>query len=329
MRVNIRYAGICHPKVYTEDQLTANGDPLPGAVPRENGPTCNLILDSFFETFLGGSGLSSRADLLQFVQASAETTDPAPGDTSVSPLGTGRLPLSGGASSFSIVGNKIVQRLQYRGTKGQVQGTVGKLAIFKDATGGAPMAASRVKDSGGDPTVLPLGANDYLYVDWIFETTINLTPTTGVITVPVEGDYNYELKPAAWNSLSGTAGSSSALACFSTVARGISAFGLNLVRAYGNNSLGSVSGLPSGAFLDFINPIVAPYVAGSKEIDIEYYATEADINISGGIGSIAIFNSGSPLGGWQISFAKTTDGSKLNKLNTKEFRLTMTYVFSR
>lgn len=333
MRVNIEYAGICHPKVYTEDQLAPNGDPLPGAVPRSFGPHSNLLLENFYETFLTGTGGNpSRAALLQHVQASGETTAPAAGDSSVAPLGTGRLPLYSPAGTASIVGNKIVQTRQYRGTKGQVQGTVGKLALFKDPSGGAPMAASLVKDSGGTPTVLPLGANDYLYVDWIFETTINLTPATGVITVPGEGDYNFELKPAAWNAIAVNAGEQNALACFSTVATRSSALGFNLIRAYSSNGLGAVTGVPStaGGFLDLINFTAAPYVAGSKELDIEYYATEADLNVAGGIGSVALYSSGSgPQGGWQISFAKTTDSSKLNKINTKELRLTMTYAFSR
>jgi hypothetical protein len=299
MRVNIQYAGICHPKVYTEDQLAPNGDPLPGAIPRSNGPHSNLLLDSFYEAFLSGS--TSRANLLQYVQASTETTAPAPGDTSVTPLGTGRLPYYSLAATASIVGNKIVQTAQYRGTKGQVQGTVGKLALFQNASGGAPMAASLVKDSGGSPTVLPLGANDYLYVDWIFETTIELTPATGVLTVPGEGDYNFELKPAVWNA----ANTLNSLACFSTFASRSTALGFNQLRAYSSNSLGAVTGLPSatGGAVDLLNSVPAAYVAGSKELDIEYYGTEADVNISGGIGSVALFHSSTVQGGWQISFA--------------------------
>lgn len=332
MKVAVQYRGFCNPKIYTEDQLAPNGDPLPGAVPRTNGPACNLLLERFYTVFLsgvgdGGTTNPTRASLLSYVQASPETTDPAPGDTSVTPLGTGRLPLYTPACTASISGNKIIQTLQYRGTKGQVQGTVGKFALFQNSTGGTPNAASRVKDSGGSPTTLPLGPNDYCYVDWIFETTVNLTPVTGVVTIEDEGDYNFELKPAAWNDIASYA-SQNPLACYSSAGGRVSALGFNLVRAYSTQTLGAVTATPSSSFLDVVAGTPASYVAGSRELDIEYYATEADLNVAGGIGAIGIWSSGGVRGGWQMSFAKTTDGSKLNKINTKEFRPVITYAFT-
>jgi len=328
MKLAVQYRGFCNPKIYTEDQLAPNGDPLPGAVPRTNGPTHNLLLNNFYESFLGGAGGTnpSRAQLLSFVQASDETTTPAPGDTSVNPIGTGRLPVYAPACTAAIVGNKIVQTIQYRGTKGQIQGTVGKFALFKDASGGNPNAASRVKDSGGFPTTLPLGANDYCYVDWIFETTINLTSDIGVVTIESEGSFNFELKPAIWNSIANY-GLLNSLACHSAASRA-NALGFNLLRAYSGQTLGAVTGVPSGTNMDLVNTTPAAYVANSRQLDIEYYATEADLNISGGIGSILLINSSTASGGWQMSFAKTTDGSKLNKINTKEFRPVITYAFT-
>lgn len=332
MKIAVQYRGFCNPKIYTEDQLAPNGDPLPGAVPRTNGPTSNLLLERFYTVFLsgvgdGGATNPSRGSLLSYVQASPETTDPTPGDTSVAPMGTGRLPLYTPACTASISGNKIIQALQYRGTKGQVQGTVGKFAIFQNSTGGTPNASSRVKDSGGSPTTLPLGANDYCYVDWIFETTVNLTPVTGVVAIGGEGSYNFELKPAAWNDIS-TYASQNPLACYSNTASRTSALGFNLVRAYSTQTLGGVTATPSGGFLDLVAGTPASYVSASRELDVEYYATEEDLNVAGGIGAVGIWGSGGARGGWQMSFAKTTDGSKLNKLNTKEFRPVITYAFT-
>jgi hypothetical protein len=262
------------------------------------------------------------------VQASDETTTPEPGDTSANPIGTGRLPLYTPACTASVVGNKIIQTLQYRGTKGQVQGTVGKFLIYQNASGGNPHASSRVKDSGGAPTTLPLGANDYCYVDWIFETTVNLTPATGVIAVTgtSEGSYNYTLKPAYWNNIA-SFGSSNSLACYSIATR-TQALGYNMLRAFNTQTLGDVAAAPVGTVLDLLGGTPAAYVANSRELDVEYYATEADLNVAGGIGSIVLTNSATFAGGWQISFSKTTDGSKLNKLNTKEFRPVMTYAFT-
>lgn len=336
MLIPLAYAGRVRTRVYREDQLDNYGDPLHGACPRwDSGFNTNLLLESFYEQFISGIGLggtannSNRAQLLQYVQASSETAAPAAGDNSITPLGTGRLQRASGAETLAYTGNKIIQTLQYRSTKGQVQGTVGKVALYPNLTGGVPSAASLVKDSGGAETTLPLGANDYFYVDWRFETTVSHTPINGVVTVPGEGDYNYSILPAYWNT-AGADGDLNPLACYSALAHAGAGNGLgfNILRAYTGQNLGPVTGGPAGTSDQIFVNGYSSYTAGSKQRDIIFNGSEANLNLSGGIGSILLLNS-SASAGYQISFAKTTDGSKLQKLNTKQFNFILTLLFTR
>lgn len=334
MLIPLAYAGRVRTRVYREDQLDNYGDPLHGACPRwDSGFNTNLLLESFYEQFISGIGLggtannSNRAQLLQYVQASSETAAPAAGDNSITPLGTGRLQRASGAETLAYTGNKIIQTLQYRSTKGQVQGTVGKVALYPNLTGGVPSAASLVKDSGGAETTLPLGANDYFYVDWRFETTVSHTPINGVVTVPGEGDFNYSILPAYWNTAGGN-GELSSLACYSATAHAGAGLGFNALRVFSSQTLGAVTSGPSGTNDLIVGSSLSAYTAGSKERDLIFSGSEANLNIPGGIGSMLIYSlSGSA--GYQISFAKTTDGSKLNKINTKQLNLILTLLFTR
>jgi hypothetical protein len=320
------YFGQLRYRVFRDEQLAPNGDPIAPAV-FDSGFQNNLILNTFYDKSCSGTGSdtanASRAQLLGYMAASTETTGPTATDNSLgaSQINT-RFARYSPADTFTVSGNKLIQTQQYRTTKGQVQGTVGKVAIFESLTGGTMNVASLIKDEGGVPTTLPLGPNDYLYVDWKVETTVNLTPVTGTIVVPTEGTFNYELKPAYWNALG-----SSPLACINGVSRANNGLGYDRVIAY-TGGLGAVTAGPSGSSeqLD-ITPTAAPYTSGSKQRGFTYTAGEPGFNLAGGVRSLRFSNS-SGGGGYQISFSRTTDGAPLNKINTKKLIIAMTWAFS-
>lgn len=320
------YFGQLRYRVFRDEQLAPNGDPIAPAV-FDSGFQNNLILNTFYDKFCSGTGSgvsnASRVQLLGYMAASTETTAPAATDSSLgaSQIGT-RFAWYSPADTFTVSGNKIIQTQQYRTTKGQVQGTVGKVAIFEGPTGGTMNVASLIKDEGGAPTTLPLGPNDYLYVDWKVESTVNLTPVTGTIVVPTEGTFNYELKPAYWNTTG-----SNPLACINVVSRANNGLGYDRVTAF-TGGLGDVTAGPSGS-AEALNttPTAAPYTSGSKQRGFTYTAGEPNFNLAGGVRSL-MFNNSSASAGYQISFSRTTDGAPLNKINTKQLIIAMTWAFS-
>lgn len=320
------YFGQLRYRVFRDEQLAPNGDPLAPAV-FDSGFQNNQILNTFYDKSCSGAGSdtanASRAQLLGYMAASTETTAPAATDSSLgaSQVGT-RFARYPPADTFTVSGNKIIQTQQYRTTKGQVQGTVGKVAIFESLTGGTMNVASLIKDEGGAPTTLPLGPNDYLYVDWKVESTVNLTPVTGTIVVPTEGTFNYELKPAYWNNPT-----SNPLACINGVSRANGGLGYDQVAAF-TGGLGDVTAGPSGSS-EYLNttPTAAPYTSGSKQRGFTYTAGEPNFNLAGGVRSL-MFKSSGGSAGYQISFSRTTDGAPLNKTATKQLIIAMTWAFS-
>lgn len=330
MLIKSHFHGQFRTRVLQEHMLDENGNHLPGAQPVwDSGFNCNIILDNFFTKFISDSvNNKSRRDLISHLVASEDTTAPGAGDTSITQLGT-RIALTFNVWSAEIIGNKIVQTVNFRGGKGQIQGTVGKVAIFDAASDGTMVVSSLIKDSEGVPITLPLGELDYFYVSWKVESTINLSDVTGVINVPGQGDFNFVMRPCYWNDLSNN-GFNNSLACICGHARPNSAVGFSRIFAYSTQVLGSVTGGPS----DGVPPVsmeqsnAEPYVSGLKERDYSYLAGEGDFYFPGGIGSIVLCNPFS-LAGYQISFSKVSDGSKLPKINTRELNLVMTYAFSR
>lgn len=320
------YFGQLRYRVFRDEQLAPNGDPIAPAV-FDSGFQNNLILNTFYDKFCSGTGADAvnptRDQLTAYMAASSETTAPTAGDTTLgaSQIGTRLGEYEPGATATSS-GEKLIQTKQFRSTKGQVQGTVGKVAMFQGLTGGTMNVASLIKDEAGDPTTLPLGPNDYLYVDWKVETTVSHTPVMGTVVVAGEGTFNYVLKPAYWNAFS-----RSPLACLSSAARADNGQGYNLITAY-SGDLGAVTAGPSGSSEQLIiTPTAAPYTSGSKQRGFTYTAGEPNFNLAGGVRSL-MFNNYGGSAGYQISFSRTTDGAPLNKINTKQLIIAMTWAFS-
>lgn len=159
-------------------------------------------------------------------------------------------------------------------------------------------------------------------MDWKVESTVNLTPVTGTIVVPTEGTFNYELKPAHWNNTG-----PNPLACINGVSLASNGLGYNRVTAF-TGGLGDVTAGPSGSSAQLIiTPTAASYTSGSKQRGFTYTAGEPDFNLAGGVRSL-LFHNSSGSAGYQISFSRTTDGAPLNKINTKQLIIAMTWAFS-
>ena len=321
------YFGQLRYRVFRDEQLAPNGDPIAPAV-FDSGFQNNLILNTFYDKFCSGTGADAanpptRDQLTAYMAASSETTAPTAGDTTLgaSQIGT-RFGEYTPAATATSSGEKLIQTKQFRSTKGQVQGTVGKVAIFQGPTGGTMNVASLIKDEAGDPTTLPLGPNDYLYVDWKVETTVSHTPVTGTVAVAGEGTFNYLLKPAYWNVFW-----LSPLACLTSAARADNGQGYTRISAY-SGDVGAVTAGPSGSGLQLnVLSVASAYTSGSKQRQYTFTAGEPDLNVAGGVRSL-LFNNSAGSAGYQISFSRTTDGAPLNKINTKQLIIAMTWAFS-
>lgn len=342
MRIHRKIEGYLRFRIFTRDDhaaaidsdgdevLTLKDDAAPSI---DTGFNKQIITDAFFERWLSGTGDKNRSELFRYMGVGTGTAAATAADTTITQLGT-RMSIFPAACTISAVSPKIIQTLQFRSTQGQYIGTISECAIFEELTGGQTMMRSLIKDSGGTPVALPLGAMDFLYVDWKTETTINLSDVDSVVNIAGRGDYNCKLRPMFWNDLDSTPSESSGN-IFAAVARNTragNAFGFSAMRAFTSQTLTAINSGPSGSFDSSTQRILDPYVPNSKQRAVTYIADVSKFNTAGGFGSIAIYEfvqSGMRSAGYQISFSRVSDGAKVLKDNTFEFRIKITYSFSR
>lgn len=342
MRIHQKIEGFLRFRKFTRDDhiatLDENGDEVltlkEDAQPAlDTGFNKQVITDAFFELWLGGTGNKNRSDLFRYMGVGTGSAAAAPGDTTITQLGT-RMSTFPAACSISAVSPKIIETLQFRSTQGQYIGTISECAIFEALTGGQTMMRSLIKDSGGTPVALPLGAMDFLYVDWKTETTINLADVDSVVNVPGQGDYNCKLRPMYWNDIESTPSENSGniFAAVARSTRASNAFGFAAMRAFTSQTLAAITSGPTGSFDSSTTFLLDPYVANSKQRAVTYIADVSKFNTAGGFGSIAIYEfitSGMRSAGYQISFSRVSDGAKILKDNTFEFRIKITFSFGR
>lgn len=311
-----------------KEDLDDDGNPLPDINPRlDTGFTPNLITDGFFEQFLGG--VSSGDDLTKYIQCGTGTTSPANGDVSITPLGPRAVLFS---RAWSTTSNEITCTSEFRFTQGAVVGTVSEVGIFQNSSGGSTMMRSLIKDVGGTPTTITLTSIDYLYITWRVKSTVNLSNTTGTMTI-AGVSYNYTLKPCLWNE--GVSTGAGIFCPLTTRSFNIGpSTGLIGLLAYGSQTLGNVTTLPSAAEgelnLSPIDPTLSAYVSSSKQRKLTWSIADSQGNVAGGIGSLAACAvSPNTTGGYQISFAAVSGGGKIPKDNTKTLTLSLTFTWSR
>lgn len=326
MRVHTKFNGELSFQVWGVDSLDTEGNPLPGAKPKQETPfQPQIITDAFFETWLNGTFVN-KTDLFGYCAVGNGATAATAADTTISQVGT-RFALFSGDYAYSTTGSTITQTVGFRTTQGQIIGIISEVGLFSASTGGQTMMRSLIKDGGGTPTTLTLTSMDFLYVRWRVTSTVNLSDVTGTISIGGVS-YNYALRPCFWNNLpsAGSVGSS----IFLPVANGSnvnSYLGVGSCNAYATQTLGAVTSLPGGAGSAGTAFSTNTYTASSKQRKLTYKWNITQGNTGSGIGAITVHNAS--FSGYQISFAAVSGGGTIPKDNTKEFTIGITFSFGR
>lgn len=325
--IHTRFSGELAFQVWGAESLDENGNPLPGAKPKQElDYQPQMITDAFFETWLNGA-IDTRADLFSQMGVGNGTTAAAATDTTISQIGT-RFASFNSVVTYSVSGNEITQTNQYRTTQGQIIGTISEVGLFRNPTGGLTMMRSLIKDVGGTPTTLTLTSMDFLYVNWKVKSVVNLSDVTGVINLGGV-NYNYVLRPCFWNSGLGTGNVNTApFAGLCTTSNVSAALGFQTVSARPTQTLGSVTSTPGGGGFSGQLFSTNTYTAGTKQRKMTYKWNITEGNTGSGIGSVTLTNSIS-YAGYQVSFSAVSGGGTIPKDNTKELTLGFTFSYGR
>lgn len=325
--IHTRFSGELAFQVWGAESLDEDGNPLPGAKPKQElDYQPQMITDAFFETWLDGTA-AARSDLFSQMGVGNGTVPAAASDTTISQVGT-RFASFNSVVTYSVSGNEITQTNQYRTTQGQIIGTISEVGLFGNSTGGLTMMRSLIKDVGGTPTTLTLTSMDFLYVNWKVKSVVNLSDVTGVISLGGV-DYNYVLRPCFWNSGLFTGSVSTApFAGLCSASNVVSALGYNQASARATQTLGSVTSTPGGSSFGGQIFSTNTYTAGTKQRKMTYKWNISEGNTGSGIGSVTLTNLSSSAG-YQISFAAVSGGGTIPKDNTKELTLGFTFSYGR
>jgi hypothetical protein len=283
-----------------------------------------VMTNAFFEAYLGGT--FSRAQLLAWAAVGTGTADAAPGDTTITQHGV-RAEAQSQESSASIAGNVITQRIQYRWAQGAITTPITEAALFAASSGGLTMVRSRLKDPLGVPTTIPVTAFDALYLTWEADSIVNLSDITSVVNYGGEA-YNVTARPMYWTSdaTAPPTNASNPFLAFSGANNPSQRLGFSSAQIYSTQTLGAVTAGPGGAGANASSSASAAYTAGSKALLISHTWSSAVGNALGGIGCASVYQPNTSAG-YQLRFAKVSDGSKLPKDETLQFRLDLTLTY--
>lgn len=254
---------------------------------------CNNLIHNAGLDFIG---TGTAATATGFCRASTNTDEPLVTDTSLantlgSASGAGTMvpTNSGGTPEWFYQMERV-----YTFAIGAVVGNVSKFGFFSAATGGTMFSSALTKDPVGDPTPIPVGASDQLFVTWQLRKYISITPVTGSIDISFDGaptSVSYEIKPA-------NLGSTSPQYYFSAPSSAAPSAAAYL---YESQALGGVTGAPVGSGLT-IPAVLSSYQAGSYYRDMTFNAGTSQGNFSTGIGAATYGGSGLATNGYQVSF---------------------------
>ncbi|RTL03516.1 hypothetical protein EKK58_12875 [Candidatus Dependentiae bacterium] len=327
MQVHTKFNGELSFQVWAAESLDEQGNPLPGALPKQETPfQPQIITDAFFETWLNDT--AARLGLFSYCAMGNGTLAATASDTTISQVST-RFPVHTSGTLYTVGANTITQTIEYRSTQGQVIGVVSEVGLFGSSTGGQTMMRSLIKDAGGAATSLTLTSMDFIYVKWRVTATVNTSDVTGVINIGGV-NYNYTLRPCHWNlDLTNNTTTSNPFAVVSNATGVNSYLGFSSASAYATQTLGSITSGPGGSQYPGWAFSTNSYTAGTKQRKMTYKWNIDQGNIGSGIGSITIgYNAGLRIG-YQISFAATSDGATIPKDDTKEFTLGITFSYGR
>ena len=295
-----------------------------GAVVWDSGFHLQVMTDAFFEAYLGGT--LQRRTLLSWAGVGTGLAEASPGDTTITQHGV-RAEAQSIESSASVAGNVITQRVQYRWAQGAITVPISEAALFAAASGGLTMVRSRLKDPGGVPTTIPVTAFDALYLTWEVDSVVNLSDVTSVVNYGGEA-YNVTARPMNWTSeaTSDPTSTRNVFCAFAGENASTQRLGLASAQAFNTQTLAAVTSSPSGASVNSSSSASAAYTPGSKALLISHTWSSAVGNALGGIGCVTAYQPNTS-SGYQIRFAKVSDGSRIPKDETLQFRLDLTLTY--
>lgn len=199
---------------------------------------------------------------------------------------------------------------EYQFNAGTIDGAaLAEVGFFENNNTGDMFSRNLIKDGVGTPTTITLTSSEILYVTYVIRVNVPNTDSTGTFQINSE-DYNYTIRAANASNLNIWGVSSSH-------------FNLNSTRAFATQTLGAITTIPSGTSYNGTGSTTT-YVDLSLESQGNVTFSDSQGNTGSGIGSLAIGTStGSER--WQISIDKVSDGSTIDKDNTKT--LTMNNFF--
>lgn len=253
-----------------------------GKVRSDTGWFKNLILNSGLNR-LGSAG--SNDVIHDTCRVGSGNTPPAPNDSAlVSQLGS-----AGGVQLSATFGNDLDGgyywiRNVWTFVEGSVVGNVAELGTGWEASGvNTLFSRALVRDSGGDPTTIPVQSDEILRVTWERRVYWPTGDTSGVFenTGNIGGDYAWTIRAASvasWGfQLATQAGGFSILPGTGSTARDNRIF-------YGG-ALGTITGAPTGAVNIGFTAAPLGYVADSFETVGRFAFALAQGNNAAGIGA--------------------------------------------
>ena len=251
-------------------------------------PTPNIIPDSGLEHLAGGG--SATMGLVGTGNAVPTANDT--GMTNFLNSTTNLFSYQDTASGVAPFFGKYA--MVWRFPAGAAQGNVAETGISWTTSGGL-LSHSLVKDANSQPTVLPVGATEFLDLGADALLYVPTTDVTGTITLGGT-NYGYTLRAA----LATDATAWSPRMFFDTGVAPDPRMGTSAAVAYNGNISASVTGAPSGA--SAIATIVAsqPYQSNSHYRDVRAYWGLTEGNLPNGINSILIRTT---CGAMQVQFS--------------------------
>lgn len=279
-----------------------NIDPKTGLGPK------NLIVDNGLD-MLGTQDALSSSD---YCRVGTGTTAPANSQSDLISRFGSVSGAAGSASNSNSGGAPWWHQTQrtYIFSAGTVDGAnLAEVGFFEDNTTGDMFSRNLIKDGTGTPTTINLSSTEVLYVDYNIRVNVPNSDATGTFQINSE-DYNYTIR-AASASNSTAWGPGSLLSAPENMA------------ALATQTLGSITSVPSGSTFACTDSADA-YVSTSNERTLSCSFSLSQGNTGSGIGSI-VLGVTAPNYSWQVSIDKVSDGSTIDKDNTKT--LTMNSFF--
>ena len=266
----------------------------------------NLIVDAGLDRL----GTNSFDDCTGYCAVGTSGTTPTVSDTN---LGTS---LAGVARNQIVFGNSSgtpvwysFNRYSYVFPVGAIVGDVREIGFFS-ALGGTMFSRSLIKDSEGQPITLTILDDEQLFVTYEVRKYVPTT-STGTFNLKINGtdtSFNYTLKAAEVDT---TTSGGYWYAPNSLAALASATF-------YEDNTLGDITGVPTGATSSSGTATVDAYTSGSFSSTINCIAEPNVANFTTGIGAIYLSN------GFQVSF-----GTQISKNSDRRLVIPIKITWGR